>query len=289
MLNKKLKKVKLVALLITVAVATNLFATQAVFADSELVTGSVTAGSTLTVTAPAGDTALSGVTASVSATGAATGSIANFTVDDGRGSGAGWTVSSTATNLGVVAASVKSRLATGSGTFTVAGVYDGLNPQAAFSGTGTKTSGEFRIVATTVSVGLPTAVTVTKADTSTANPTITANAITFNGLTVTFSGTWAANDDLRLNVDHFPYTSFTASPSQASIVVVEGNGSTNGITAQSAAVYAGAGATSSSRNDFIAALNSGMGKYTMTLGLNQVVHKYPMAGTYNSTITLTVA
>ena len=281
------KKLKVLTLVAAIAVMSNIFGIQSVFAADQTINAAVSAGSTLSVTVPGGTLSLSGVTASATATGTSTGTITPITVTDDRGTGAGWTVSSTSNNLGLNGTNVIQKVTVGTGTSSLAGDYDGLNPQSGFTSTGTKISGQFVITVGTSSAGTPTAVNITKPDASAlTNQPVTTGVITINGVIVTFNNGWANNDILRLNVDHFPYTAFTATP--ATLASTNG-ASTAGMTLQSAAAYSGSGVTSSSRNDLIAPVNTGMGVFTFDLGLSQVTHKFPLVGTYTATITLTVA
>ena len=281
------KKLKVLTLVATIAVMSNIFGIQSVFAvdASQTVNTAVGAGSTLSITLPGEILNLSGATASSTSTGTSTGTISPITITDDRGTGAGWTVSSTSTNLGL-GGTYSREIITGNGTTTLGAAYDGMNPQAGFSATGTKNSGQFVITVDSTTGGIPTQIDITKPDTSAIeNQAIISLPITLNGLTINFGGTWAANDILRFSMDHFPYTAMTITPSN---LASTNGGSTAGISLQNAGAYAGSSVTSSSRNELIAPANTGMGVFTFDLGLSQTIHKFPLVGTYRSTITLSI-
>ena len=283
------KKLKVLTLVAAIAVMSNIFGIQSVFAvdASQTVNTAVSAGSTLSITVPGGTLNLSGVTASATATGASTGTITPITVTNDIGTGATWTVSSTSTNLGLSGTNVIQSDTSTTGTSSLTGDYDGLNPQSGFTSTGTKIAGQFAITVNTISLGIPTQVNIAKPDPAgnLTNQSVTAGAITINGIIVTFNNLWAVGEILYINVDHFPYTAFTATP--ATLASTNG-ASIVGMNLQGAGAYSGAGVTSSSRNDLIAPTNTGMGVFTFNLGLSQVTHKFPLVGTYISTITLTL-
>lgn len=270
-------------------------AVSSVIASTTAVSEAVTGGS-LTIASP-GSVTLSGVTAA-GTNQTVTGTVTGVAPSDERGTGVGYSVTLTTSNLGLAGASAQKRkTASGGGStstttdVTVTGTYDGLNPQAAYSGSGAVPSGEFVVTVATVSGALPATVNITKPDTTTlTGQTVSSNAVSFNGLTVTFGGsdTFAVNDAFRIRVDHFAYTELTDTPS-----TLAGSGtpaaSTTGVTLGSSSAFTGATATSNALTTFTAAANSGMGGYTYNDGLSWIVHSNPMSGTYNATLTYTIS
>lgn len=255
-----------------------------------------TTGASLTITTPA-NTALDPLT--VQATNATlAGTVTGVAPSDLRGTGAGWTVTTTSTHLTLNAADMKKQTLVGAAgislaNVTVTGTYDGGNPAAGFSGTGSIPTGRFKLKVASVAgtPAKPATVDITKPDGATsAAQTVTANAITVNGFTVTFGGTdaYAVNDEFGFITDLYAYGQLTVSP-----VTLAGTGTpaaaTTNVTLGSAGALAGAGTTSNARTDLTAATNAGLGGYTFNDGLSWVTHSNSLAGGYTATLTYTIA
>ncbi len=283
---------------------------QIVFADEvnvSMVFSSLS--STLTVAAPGGSVNFSSTTAATSAQ-TATATITGITVTDGRGTAPGWTVSSSATNLGITGAALdaadnlKKTVATSVPTsaYSLSGVYDGLDAGSG-GGAPISTNTRFRVEVTAVTGSgantIPSAVTLYDGENDSSTPTVTDGDFTFNGLTMMFEedSNWSTSTIIVLNLDGFAYTDLTATPSGiagAGAAAGDVDAGSAAYSTGSAAAYASAGgastnATSDARADYTFNSGLGTGSFTYNLGLSQSIHAYPTAGSYQTTVTLTVA
>lgn len=202
---------------------------------------------------------------------------------DERGSGAGWSCTMTVTNLTTKATTKK--LSGTNETVDFTGTYDGLDGVLDPCGT-------FKVEITTGgAVGTAVFKWWDPAGTLTENVTTDSTVSLSNGISVTFgAATYAVGDSWSAAVDVFPYKydttkGLTATPS----AIHNASGSLTGVTAGSAELMAGTGATSDAKTVMTAAVNSGMGDYYIDVDLSQTIHPNSPAGTYTSTATITVA
>ncbi len=277
---------KLVALASTAMLLTNVLSSGIAGATSA--SGTLAVGSLGSQSLP-GAISLSGtVSTAYSATGL-TGSLTGISISDNRGSAAGWVAQSRVDqNFNLDGASVKKYIS-GSGTATISGEYSGATCQGTWTATGVVPCGAIVLKVTNASAGVPTEVSVWDPTTAFPGaPTVTAQAVaagaytpTGSGLTVTFAGTWAINDYIRMSVDYFPVsTYFTGTAS----TLAAGSGfsdygmttPTSGGTAYTISTY---------RTDVNAPSGTGAGTYTYNLALAQPVHGNAIQGSYNSAMT----
>lgn len=250
-----------------------------------------TTGGALTITSPSIATSLTS-RAALATTQLATGTITGIAPSDLRGTGAGWTVTMTSTNLGITGATVSKTRIAGTGTIVLTGVnvsgtYDGMVPQALFAYNGTKSAGQFTVRVDSVSLGLPATVTLTDPAGTATTPSVASNSISFNGLTVSFGTigqTYAMGDIVGFNVDSYPYVGLTVTPAN----LASSGGSTSGVTLGSSGILTGTGATSGSHTDLVAVAAAGLGEFTYDQGLSQVLHGNPMVASYSSTLTFSI-
>lgn len=297
MKNLQLTK-KLAALASTAMLLTNVLASGVVHATAS--SGTLSAGSLGAQVLPA-SIALTGTSsATYSATGLSTTnsggtSLAGITITDQRGSAAGWTATSLVTqNFNLAGASAKKYISGSGTTSALAGEYTGATCQTGWTATGTVPCGALYMKVLTVVSGLPATVAYWNPgatyDTSAAGTSgatvaslsVTAGAIVADGITGTFTGTWAANDYIRLSVDYFPVlTYFTGT---ASALAANSGYSTQGMSTvtSSATAYT---SLSVGRTDISAPAGTGAGVYTYTMVLTQPVHGNALSGIYNSAMT----
>jgi len=236
----------------------------------------MTAG-TLSVDSSA-SASLTGKTVSISAQDS-TGTIANVSVTDPRGSGAGWSAVMTCTHFTTRA--TQKTLAGSNNTVTFSGTYDGLDgvldPNGTFKVTivaggivGTATFDWWDPVGNQVGTAVTTASTVALS----------------NGISVNFAAaTYVTADSWSAGVDVFPYTGLTVTPG----TITAASGSLTGVTAGSAGALSGTGATSDSKTLMTAAVNAGFGDYDQAPSLSLTVHANSLSGSYSATATITVS
>ena len=224
-----------------------------------------------------GTATLGGLTVSTSAA-TSTGSIANVSVTDTRGSGAGW--SAVMTSQHFTSTSTVKNLSGSNSTVDFTGRYDGLDgvldPNGTFiveiTATGTVGTAIFKWTDHTgiVSTGSTTASTV----------------VLSNGMSVTFAAaSYELGDEWSAGVDVFPYTGFRVAPG----TITAASGSLTGVTAGSTEYLAGSSATSNSKTLMTAAVNSGFGDYDQAPSLDLQVHANSLSGTFKADATITVS
>lgn len=269
------------------------------------VTAQVSAG-TLTLSSP--NSLLLSSAAVSNSNGTTTGTVSGISVSDNRGTGAGWTVTATFSNLainydsGATTLSSFVRTVSGSpnpGITAATGVMAlALNDcQSSFSGTGSIPCGEIKVVVKTVSgsPAKPATVDVYLPNDHTtpfeSNITLTANQLDIGGVYTFGSSTaYAVNNEFRIRADILPYAQMT---SESSSLAGSGNPAppTTGMTTASSAAYAGSSSnsTSNSRTLVTAPVNTGMGSYSFNEDLSLAVHSNPLAAGYQATLTYTVS
>ena len=223
---------------------------------------------------------LSGLTVSTSSQNA-TGNIANVSVTDTRGSGAGWSAVMTSQHFTTRAAH-KILVDADSDAFTgFTGTYDGLDGVIDPVGT-------FKVEVTT---GGAITVAVFKwtdpAGNETTGVTTAATNVLSNGITVDWddSATYDVGDIYSAAVDVFPYTGLTVTP-QATVAA---SGSLSGITDGSSGALTGSSVTSDSKTLVTADVNAGFGDYDQQENLSLSAHANSLAGTYVADAVITVS
>jgi len=227
--------------------------------------------------ASSGTATLSGLTVSSSAA-TSTGSIANVSVTDERGSGAGW--SAVMTSQHFTATSSVKLLSGSNSTVTFTGRYDGLDGVLDPNGT--------FIVEITTGGAVGTAVFkwTDPAGNETTSVTTAVDVTLSNGITAQFAtATYVTGDKWSVGVDAFPYTGFQVTPGS----ITAASGSTTGVTAGSAEFLAGSSATSNSKTLMTAAANNGMGDYDQAPSLSLGVHENSLSGTFKADAVITVS
>jgi hypothetical protein len=227
-----------------------------------------------------GAATLTGKTVSASAQ-TSTGSIANVSVTDERGSGAGWSVVMNSQHFTTRAAH-KTIVDTDSDGITgFTGTYDGLdgvlNPNGTF------------IVEITTGGAVGTAVFkwIDPAGNETTGVTTASTNLLSNGITVDWNdaATYDVGDKFSAAVDVFPYTGLTVTPGSA----IANSGSLTGVTAGSAGALTGSSATSDSKTLMTAAINTGFGDYDQAPSLSLSVHANSLSGSFVADATITVS
>lgn len=291
--NLKLTQ-KLAALASTAMLLTNMLASGVANATSS--SGTLSAGSIGAQVLPGAITLTGTASSAYSATGM-TGTLTDITITDQRGSAAGWTATSSVDdNFELAGASVKKYIS-GSGTTTaLAGGYTGATCQSGWTANGTTPCGALYMKVLTAASGLPATVAYWNAsatfDTSAAGVSgatvasvpITAGAISIEGITGTFTGTWVANDYIRLAVDYFPTTTYFVGT--ASGLTANSGYSTQGMSTPTSGGTAYT--VDTARTDISAPAGTGAGVYTYDLALQQGVHGNALSGTYNSSMTFSL-
>lgn len=196
------------------------------------------------------------------------------------GSGAGWSMTMTMTNLATRGTAYK--LAGDNDTVSFSGTYDGtpgINPNSGALGT-------FNVEITTGgAVGVAVFSWIGPTGVTTSSVSTASSVVLGHGISVNFSAaTYVVGDTWEVGVDVFPYTSLTATPGSVSAV----SGVTNGMSAGSSGAFSGSSATSAARTLLTADYHRGMGSYTQPTDLSQSVHANSLAGTYSSEATITV-
>ena len=249
-----------------------------VLADTTTVDVTMSAG-TLALTS-SGTATLAGQTVSTSSQ-TSTGSIANVSITDTRGSGAGWSAVMTSKNFTrrdthKVIADADSDAFTG---FT--GTYDGLDGVIDPVGT-------FEVEVTTGGA-ISTAVFkwTDPAGNETTGVTTAATNVLSNGITVDWddSATYDIGDIYAAAVDVFPYTVLTVTPQ----TTVAASGSLTGITDGSAGTLTGSAVDSDSFTLVTAAVNTGFGDYDQQENLSLTIHANSLDGQFTADATITVS
>jgi len=236
----------------------------------------LSAGS-LTLTS-SGTATLSGLTVSTSAA-TSTGSIANVSVTDERGSGAGW--SAVMTSQHFTATSSVTLLSGSNSTVTFTGRYDGLDGVLDPNGTFI-----VEIVETGGAVGTAVFQFTDPAGNVGATSTTASSIALSNGITARFAtATYSVGDKWSIGVDVFPYTGFQVTPGS----ITAASGSTTGVTAGSAEFFAGSSATSDAKTLMTATVNNGMGDYDQAPSLSLGVHENSLIGTFKADAVITVS
>lgn len=235
----------------------------------------MTAGS-LSLTS-SGTATLSGLTVSTSSQ-TSTGSIANVSATDARGSGAGW--SAVMTSQHFTTRDTVKLLAGSNSTVDFTGTYDGLDGVLDPVGT-------FKVKITTGgAVGTAVFQWTDPTGTVTTSVTTAASVVLSNGISATFAvATYVVDDEWSALVDTFPYTGLTVTPG----TITAASGSLTGVTAGSAAALTGSGATSDAKTLMTAAVNSGFGDYDQAPSLSLSVHANSIDGSYTADATITVS
>jgi len=236
----------------------------------------MSAGS-LTLTS-SGSASLSGLTVSTSAA-TSTGSIANVSVTDARGSGAGWSVTMTSQHF--TSSSTVKDLAGSNSTVDFIGTYDGLdlvrNPNGTFI---------VEIVETGGAVGTAVFQFTDPASNVSATSTTASTSVLSNGISATFaSATYVVGDKWSAAVDVFPYGEVRITPGSVTVA----SGSSTGITAGSAEFLAGTGVASDAKTLITAAVNTGFGDYDQAPTVDVGVHANSLSGTFIADATITVS
>ncbi|MFA4817527.1 MAG: hypothetical protein WC608_02235 [Parcubacteria group bacterium] len=205
-------------------------------------------------------------------------------VTDARGTGAGWSNVMTVTHLTTRA--TQKTLAGSNNTVTFTGTYDGLDGVLDPNGT-------FKVtIVTGGAVGTATFDWWDPAGTKVGTAVTTAASVVLsNGITVNFAAaTYVTANSWSAGVDVFPYLysttkGLTATPS----AIFANSGVTTGVTAGSAELMAGTGATSNAKTVMTASVNNGSGDYFIDIGLSQTIHPNSLSGSFTSTATITVS
>jgi len=265
-------------------------------ADTSALDITMTAGS-LTTVAP--DASFTGKTVSASdqdsigIIGDATDNSTGVQVTDLRGTGAGWALTMTTTNLTITEDDVK--MAGSNDDVTASGTYDGaLGIQTAFQSFTVKitTGGVADGSTAEYSYWKPGTDTDETADGTAIKATGSAVELS-NGVYIAFTAetTYVVDDEWSILVDVFPYyvsasVGLEISPDTLSAA----SGSTEGLTAGSAnQFFTGSGVTSGALTVLTAAVDHGQGDYYIDIDMVQDIHKNSLDGNYTSTATLTAA
>ncbi len=220
---------------------------------------------------------LTGATVSASAA-TSTGTIANVSVIDNRGSGAGWSAIMTSEHF--TATSSVALLSGANSTVTFTGRYDGLYGVLSPNGT-------FLVEVTT---GGAVGTAIFKWDDPLGNQetgsTTAASVVLSNGVTVEFAtATYVVGDKWSIGVDVFPYTGFEVTPGN----ITAASGSLEGVTEGSVEFLAGSGITSDAKTLMTATVNNGTGDYDQGSSLSLGIHANSLNGTFKADATITVS
>ncbi len=235
----------------------------------------VSAGS-LGLTSSASAT-LTGVSVSFSAA-TTTGSVANVSVTDERGTGAGWSAVMTSEHF--TATGTTRTLAGSNNTVSFTGDYDGLDGIM-------DPNGNFNVKITGGgAVGVAIFQWTDPAGNTETGSTTASSVSLSNGISVQFdTATYAVDDEWSANVDVFPYTGLLVTPGS----ITAASGSTTQVTAGSAEYLSGSGSTSNSKTLMTAAVNYGFGDYDQAESLSLQVHANSLSGSFTSDATITVS
>lgn len=234
---------------------------------------------TLSLTS-SGTATLAGKTVSASSQ-TSTGSIANVSVTDERGSGAGWSAVVASQHFTTRATHKTIVDADSDGITGFTGTYDGLDGVLDPNGT-------FIVEITTGgTVGTAVFKWTDPAGNVTTNATTSATNLLSNGITADWDDakTYDAGDKFSAAVDVFPYTGLTVTPGTITAV----SGSLTGVTAGSAEALTGTGATSNSKTLMTAAVNAGFGDYDQAPSLSLNIHANSLSGSFIADATITVS
>lgn len=247
---------------------------------------------TLAVTAPAsaafgGLGVLSTEQTDTAIIGDATANATGIRVVDERGSGAGWSLTMTVTNLTVRKDAVT--LAGIRDTVTFSGTYDGV----------LGVQDTYKVFRVKITLGGPVETATyewykpgndgTTPD-GTAVVTSASATLLSNGVYVAFAtATYEINDEWSALVDVIPYLyettkGLTASPD----TLYAASGVTTGMTPGGSELMTGAGITSGAKTVLTADQNYGLGDYYIDVDLSQTIHPNSLAGTYTSVATITL-
>jgi len=203
------------------------------------------------------------------------GTISNVeVVDDGT---VGWSVTFNTTHF--TATSTVRKLAGDNNTVSFAGVYDGLdgvlNPNGTF------------VVEITTGGTVGNAVfswTDPAGNTETGSTTASSVSLS-NGISVNFGATtYVVDDEWSANVDVFPYTGLTVTPS--SITEVSGDG--GGVSAGAEEILTGSGTISDSKTLMTGAANNSTGTYQQDEAMELNIHPNSLEGNFSADATITI-
>ena len=238
------------------------------FAASTNVNQTINPGQ-LTLAAPA-SASLSPVTVNISQPQTSSGSLGTVSVTDGRGTGAGWAVTATASSFARIGSAVRTSGSSGGGNFSSGGTYSG------------STGGTYTV---TITAGGPMgfakfAVTGLESQTDT---TATASAsIGTRGVTGNFtSGMFSVGDQWTVTIDTLPVTGLTIAPSVVAIVA----GAAAGVSSGQSRAFA---SDTDPMTLMSASSGSGMGQYSVTPTLSLTIPAGSKSGSYTATITQTL-
>lgn len=240
---------------------------QSTNAASTTITQAVTAGSVALVSQTSASMSAVGINATTAQI--STGNLGTTTVTDNRGSGAGWSVTATATSFYVINGAVKT---SGSNNSVASGgIYSGIT-----GGTYTVT------IATGGAAGVAT-YTVGGVEAQAATTTGNAVVIGTKGVTATFAAaTYITGDSWTIRVDTIPVTSLTLTPPVLTTVA----GSSSGVTVGGAHTYTG---VSDPATLMTATSGNGMGSYSTNPTLVLSVPAATYANNYTATIIETAS
>lgn len=243
----------------------------------------ITSGS-LTISVP-GSFSLPNKSVSLSSQ-TSTGTLSPVNVNDGRGTGAGWTASVTMQHLTVI----RDPLFNITNTSPLITLSSGVRYDGTCGVTSPNTSYKVTI-ANGGAVGTATyTVTDGCGDTNQTNATTAAtnNNVGTRGVKVDFpAGTYVAGDFWVIPVDIYPFTGITITP-QAPSAAAAGSDLT-GVTQSSAGAFSGTGTVSSSKTILTAGSDQGMGSYNQNVVFDVTIHENSYAGSFSGTLTATVS
>jgi len=246
------------------------FAVRAATTDLDV---TMSAGS-LTLASSASAT-LSGLTVSTTSQNP-TGSIANVSVTDERGSGEGWSVTMTSTHFTTRATHKTLVDIDADGITGFTGTYDGLDGILDPNGT--------FIVEVTTGGAVGTAVFewTDPAGNVTSTVGMTATNLLSNGITVDWDdvATYDVGDKFSAGVDVFPYTGLTVTPGATTAA----SGSLTGITDGTSGALTGSAATSDAKTVVTADVNTGFGDYDQAEALSLAAHANSLAGSFGESL-----
>ena len=231
--------------------------------------------------ASSGSATLAGLTVSTSAQ-TATGTIANVSITDARGSGAGWSAVMTSQHFTTRATHKTLVDADSDGITGFTGTYNGLDGVLDPVGTFI-----VEIVETGGTPGTAVFKFTDPGGTVSATSTTASTNLLSNGITVDWDDaqTYDIGDKFSAAVDVFPYTGLTVTPGSTTAA----SGSLDGITDGSSGALSGSGATSDAKTLVTADVNKGFGDYDQAESLSLTVHANSLSGTYVADATITVS
>ena len=234
----------------------------------------VSAGS-LGLTSSASAT-LTGVSVSFSAA-TTTGSVANVSVTDERGTGAGWSAVMTSEHF--TATGTTRTLAGSNNTVSFTGDYDGLDGIM-------DPNGNFNVKITGGgAVGVAIFQWTDPAGNTETGSTTASSVSLSNGISVNFGATtYVVDDEWSANVDVFPYTGLTVTPS--SITEVSGDG--GGVSAGAEEILTGSGTISDSKTLMTGAANNSTGTYQQDEAMELNIHPNSLEGNFSADATITI-